>query len=109
MSLRLDGLTPDAARQVATRALARSLLREALALGPVLPPAPRPAGGRPERWSRAQVLAAVQAFTRQHGRLPLRREFAARHGLPNESTLLRHGWTVAEVVRAAQEAPYAPA
>ena len=77
-----------------SRALARSLLLEALgmrrtAVRPVAPrvvPSPRPPD---PRWTVERCCTALRAFVREHTRLPHQAEWrrAKRHGLPSQGML----------------------
>ena len=78
-------------RTSTSRALARSLLLEALALRrPVaVPVAPSGATPRAPRWTVERCCAALRAFVAQHTRLPHQAEWrrARRHGLPSQGII----------------------
>ena len=91
-----------------TRALARSLVREALGWD-VSPMPPPPVGvvRRPRRaqWTPAEVLAALLAFQAQHGRWPTGTEFrrGPALGLPGRSAIAHHYGSRAQLLRTARQ------
>lgn len=91
-----------------TRALARSLVREALGLdgAPVLPtPVPLRPRSRWTKWTRGEILCVVLAFQTQHGRWPTSTEF--RHGptlgLPGRSAIEHHYGSREHLLRVARQ------
>lgn len=86
---------PDDASSV--RALARSLLTEALRNQLTLPPpvprrAVRRSTGRTPYWTRAHIVGAMQGFVTRCGRLPIGNEWyhAQEYGIPARQTIMRH-------------------
>ena len=91
-----------------TRALARSLVREALGLDPSpVPPAPVPIarGNRQARWMPGGILAAILAFHADQGRWPTGTEFryGPRLGLPGRSAIEHHYGSRAHLLRIARQ------
>lgn len=96
------------------RPLARSLLWEALFSETPIPAPHQPCvqrrlriNGRPERWTRAAILSAIQRFVALTGAVPADPEFRhpAQHQLPARMSVMKFWPTLADAIRAAGYVP----